>query len=244
MENSNEQLNKKIKESYDAIKNKYMGINIDESLKKDLNGIRFEIEKNQDKINELKIKLREIQIEKTNSILQIEKKPEIEEEIEKLKGEKEELLALEREILLARDTLEESYSEMKKNLTPKFTKNLSKVAENISGGKYKNVKFSDEQGLIAEMENGEYKKVERLSMGTILQMYLSLRLSMAEEITEEKLPIFLDEAFAYYDDERLENILKYLSCEYGDRQVILFTCSNREKEILDKNKIQYNYVEI
>ncbi len=75
-------------------------------------------------------------------------------------------------------------------------------------------------------------------------MYLSLRLSIADTITEEKLPIILDEAFAYYDDERLENILQYLAEEYKDRQIILFTCSKREKEILDKNNIEYNYIEI
>ena len=116
--------------------------------------------------------------------------------------------------------------------------------DKLSGGKYKNVKFSDEEGLLVELESGEYKKAERLSTGTIFQMYLSLRLSIADSITEEKLPIILDEAFAYYDDERLENMLQYLSKEYADRQIIIFTCSKREKEILEKNGIQYNYIEI
>ena len=31
-----------------------------------------------------------------------------------------------------------------------------------------------------------------------------------KEISEETMPIILDEAFAYYDEKRLENILKYL----------------------------------
>ena len=33
---------------------------------------------------------------------------------------------------------------------------------------------------------------------------------MAKELCKESMPIILDEAFAYYDEERLENILKYL----------------------------------
>ena len=56
-----------------------------------------------------------------------------------------------------------------------------------------------------------YIPVSKLSIGTIDQLYLSLRLSMAEELSKESLPIILDEAFAYYDEERLENILEYIN---------------------------------
>ena len=74
-------------------------------------------------------------------------------------------------------------------------------------------------------------------------MYLALRLSALEEITKEKIPILLDEAFCYYDEKRLENILKILYNNY-DNQIIIFTCTKREKEILDKMKVKYNYTEI
>ena len=75
-------------------------------------------------------------------------------------------------------------------------------------------------------------------------MYLSLRLSALKEISEEKMPIILDEAFAYFDNERLRNILKYISQEYSDYQILIFTCSNREKENLDSLNIPYNFCEI
>jgi len=55
---------------------------------------------------------------------------------------------------------------------------------------------------------------------------------MLKELTTETMPIILDESFAYYDEERLENILKYLDTEFTDSQIIIFTCTNREKEIL------------
>ena len=74
--------------------------------------------------------------------------------------------------------------------------------------------------------------------------YLSLRISMIEEISKEKMPIILDEAFAYFDDERLENILKYLTQKYKQHQLIIFTCTNREKNILDKLNCIYNSVEL
>ena len=244
IDNRKSYLNKKIFENEKELKNKYIGIYLDDEFLKNLSEIKIELEKQEKKNNELKVDLKGLQIERKNSISKLEQLPEIEEEIKNLKEQKEELNSLAISIQVARDGLEEAYTEMKKSLVPKFTEKLSQTVDKVSGGKYKNVKFSDEEGLLVELESGEYKKAERLSTGTIFQMYLSLRLSIADSITEEKLPIILDEAFAYYDDERLENMLQYLSKEYADRQIIIFTCSKREKEILEKNGIQYNYIEI
>ena len=96
--------------------------------------------------------------------------------------------------------------------------------------------------MIIEIENGNYILAKNLSIGTIDQLYLSLRIGAGMEISEEKLPIILDEAFAYWDQARLENILKYLNEEFKDRQIILFTCTNREKEALQKLGIEFNRV--
>ena len=103
---------------------------------------------------------------------------------------------------------------------------------------------ANKDNFIVELENGNYMPAERLSTGTIDQLYLSLRLAMLDEISNEKVPIILDESFAYYDDERLKNILNYLVNEFNDRQIIIFTCSHREKDILTKENINYNFVTI
>ena len=86
--------------------------------------------------------------------------------------------------------------------------------------------------------------VENLSMGTIDQMYLALRISSISEVAEEKVPIILDEAFAYYDDTRLKNILKYINDEYSENQIIIFTCGNREEMALESENIEFNKIEI
>ena len=56
------------------------------------------------------------------------------------------------------------------------------------------------------------------------------------------IPLILDESFAYYDDERLENIFKCL--KKLNKQIIILTCTNREKQLLRKLNIKYHYVEI
>lgn len=70
-------------------------------------------------------------------------------------------------------------------------------------------------------------------------MYIALRFGAIKELSNENMPIILDEAFAYYDEERLNNILKYLSEEFKDNQIIIFTCTDREKEILERQNIPY-----
>ena len=124
---------------------------------------------------------------------------------------------------------------------------ITEASENISkitNGKYNNILFNDEQGLIVELPNGNYVSADRLSIGTIDQIYLSLRLASIDEISNEKLPIILDEAFAYFDDIRLENIMLFLSKEFKDRQIIIFTCTTRELRILQNNNIEFNFIEL
>ncbi len=58
------------------------------------------------------------------------------------------------------------------------------------------------------------------------------------------MPIILDETFAYWDEIRLQNILKIMAQEYSNRQIILFTCTKREKEILTNLGLQYNVIEL
>ena len=71
-------------------------------------------------------------------------------------------------------------------------------------------------------------------------MYVSLRLSALDEISSEKMPIILDESFAYFDNERLKNMLVYLNENYKNNQIIIFTCSDREEEILKNLDINYS----
>ena len=168
----------------------------------------------------------------------------LKEEYENLQEELEELKQKNESINLTKELLTKAYNNMKNNITPKFTENLSKNISKISGGKYNKVAINDEQGLIVENTYGEYIPADRLSIGTIDQLYLSLRLSMIDEMSQEKMPIILDEAFAYYDDSRLENILRFLTEQLKEHQLIILTCTKREQKILDNLTISYNIVEL
>ena len=201
-----------------------------------------EINSLQSKINEKTLKLHTTEIDYNNINPKLEKLINIEEELESLLNDRKDLKQKSYEIKKAIETLEMAYKKMKEEITPKFTEKLSDTIKNVSNNKYNKVKINISGEIIVEDSNGNYINAENLSLGTIDQLYLALRLASIEEITEETMPIILDEAFAYYDNERLKNILEYMSKEYKNRQIIIFTCTNREKSILNSLEINYNLV--
>lgn len=226
-------------EKQDILKELGTNINIEEK-----NKIEKELENSNKNIVEYKLELNSLKYEENEINNKLEDFISKEEEYESLQEQLSELEEKNKYILATKDLLEKAYEKMKNNVTPKFTQNLSNIACNISNGKYKKVIFNEEKGLVVELENGEYISANRLSSGTIDELYLSLRLSMLDEISNEKMPIILDEAFAYFDDERLKNSLIFLAEKSAEHQIIILTCSNRERQILDSINIKYNLVEL
>ena len=238
--------NLKNKLEIEKIKNKYKNIFSEKEIIEIINyeNPENEIDEIEKNINNDQIKIETINIELKNIEDKFERYSAIEEEKENLLEEKENIEALERSMQIAKDTLTSAYEEMKNNINPQFVKQLSINISKITNDKYKNIIFNDKDGLIIELENGQYISADRLSIGTIEQIYLALRFAILMEITDEKIPVFLDEAFAFYDTDRLKDTLKYFNSECKDRQIIIFTCTRREKEILENLGIDYNYVEL
>ena len=238
--------NLKNKLEIEKIKNKYKNIFSEKEIIEIINyeNPENEIDEIEKNINNDQIKIETINIELKNIEDKFERYSAIEEEKENLLEEKENIESLERSMQIAKDTLTSAYEEMKNNINPQFVKQLSINISKITNDKYKNIIFNDKDGLIIELENGQYISADRLSVGTIEQIYLALRFAILMEITDEKIPVFLDEAFAFYDTDRLKDTLKYFNSEFKDRQIIIFTCTRREKEILESLGINYNYVEL
>ena len=209
---------------------------------KTLEQIQFKIQLLQEKISNTKVDLHRFELDKSNIEPQLDKLANIEEEIELQKEKKQQLEKLNMSFELAKTILTKCYENMKETVTPKFTQNLSQNIADITNNKYKNVNFNEQSGLVVETEKGDYVSASHLSVGTIEQLYLSLRLSMIKDLSSETLPIILDEAFAYFDDERLTNFLETISKKYKENQILIFTCTDREQQILKDLGGDYNLV--
>ena len=253
LEKNNEKITEEIEQDNKAIKEesnknkqqiieKYKDKNINDLLY--INDYQNYISKIEETINNNRIRIKGLEIEYDTIVPQLDEMVVLEEKREADKEKLEELREKESIINIAIENLMDAYEEMKTTITPKFTKNLSESIQKISSNKYNKVTINDENGMIIENNRGEYVEAIKLSTGTIDQLYLALRLSMIDELSKENLPIILDESFAYSDNNRLKNMLQYLTSDLNNHQTIIFTCTDREQKMLEAMNIPYNVVEL
>ena len=217
---------------------------MEDALSMDIYEIERNIDQKENRINTIRFKIQNLENDTKHVNEKIENLAKIEESLQSAEEEKTELLSLAKSYNIAKECMEKAYEQMKNNISPRFTQNLCDIISKVSNGRYKNVVLTDDEGLNVEIQNGSYVPAYRLSTGTIDQMYLSLRLSALNEISGESLPIILDEAFAYFDDERLANVIRYFKANFESSQIILFTCSKREIDILEKLNVEYNVINL
>lgn len=217
---------------------------MEDALSMDIYEIERNIDQKENRINTIRFKIQNLENDTKHVNEKIENLANIEESLQSAEEEKTELLSLAKSYNIAKECMEKAYEQMKNNISPRFTQNLCDIISKVSNGRYKNVVLTDDEGLNVEIQNGSYVPAYRLSTGTIDQMYLSLRLSALNEISGESLPIILDEAFAYFDDERLANVIRYFKANFESSQIILFTCSKREIDILEKLNVEYNVINL
>ncbi len=132
---------------------------------------------------------------------------------------------------IAEETLQGTAKEAGNSGTDTMKKKASEIFARITEGRYSRIEFERGQHIFV-WDGVRRIPAERLSRGTIEQIYLSVRLAAADMLLEEDVPLIFDDAFAFYDDKRLESALKWLSGQ--GKQVIIFTCQNREEEIVEK----------
>ena len=205
--------------------------------------ITEEIERKSNNIYEADVNMRLLKQDIENSNQKIEQLIQLEEQLDYLFSEKKKLEDLNDIYNMTKKCIEEAYLNIKKSVSPKYKNNISAILNEVSKGKYSRVEINDDK-IMVETEYGEMVPINMLSTGTIDQIFLSLRLSMLDEITSEKIPVFFDETFAFFDDDRLESIINYLREYHKDRQICIFTCSKREINILENLGMEYNLIKL
>ena len=101
----------------------------------------------------------------------------------------------------------------------------------LTGGRYTSVLFNKDMKFKVRAENEAVQRdAGYLSDGTLDQLYLAARLAVSELVlqNDEPCPIILDDALANFDDERAKYALELLSEIALYRQIIFFTCRERE----------------
>ncbi len=144
-------------------------------------------------------------------------------------------------INLAMDKIKELSQTIQGSFGKTINQDLSNVVKQLTNGKYSRVYVDDKMNIFVEYDRNKIP-IQKLSTGTAHQLYFALRMVFARQLfPKSKLPLILDETFVYYDNERLEEVLKILP---KDQQIILFTCQDRERMLCDKLGIAYHYIKL
>ncbi len=194
----------------------------------------YELNRASEDLNSTLLQIKEYEImlkEHSNQGLELQG---IEEEMDELRIKKNTLEDINISLKLALQVLTEASDEMQKDFAPELNSKMSGIIKRISSGRYTDLRADSSLALKAiSPDTGAVVNAALLSGGTIDQMYLAMRISMADLIAgqNESLPLIMDEVFSQYDDVRTCETFEFLRELAENRQVIFFTCKSREIEI-------------
>ena len=136
--------------------------------------------------------------------------------------------------ILAMETLDSANSEMQSRFAPDLAKRTGEIFSRMTGGNYDGVRLLQDLSMeVRPAKSAVSRSQLSLSSGTGEQLYLALRLAMCEKLLGESAPMVLDDALVFFDENRMAQALQLLQEEGKRRQILLFTCQNREQAWLN-----------
>ena len=138
-------------------------------------------------------------------------------------------------IALAMEALQHANTALQSRFSPALSRRAGELFSRLTDGKYESVlldrTFSAQAGEAGESISHD---AQLLSLGTLDQLYLAVRLAICESVLTEgdPPPIVLDDALVRFDDARCRAALDLLLEESKSRQILLFTCQHRESAYL------------
>lgn len=156
------------------------------------------------------------------------------EELAKVEARIEELETYYSAAVLAQELLIKAKQELQRRFAPRISQRAQEIFAALTGGRYQRIALAEDLSVSTAAEGEDIMRgCLWRSDGTADQMYLALRLAVAEELTPHA-PLILDDAFVRFDDGRLKEALNILNQTGEDKQVILFTCQSRERNIMEE----------
>lgn len=147
---------------------------------------------------------------------------DVERDLESVRREHDRLRLLEGLVRVADQRFRETHQ-------PDVIARANSYLQQITGGRYQRIFVDEKNGEADILASGATQARpldSSVSQGTRDQVYLSLRLALADHLDAgmERLPIFLDEVFVTWDEDRRARTYDILAELSKQRQVFLFTC--------------------
>ena len=149
---------------------------------------------------------------------------QVEEELERRRQEYQ-------AISIAMETLQQANAQLQQRFSPQLNRAAGALLSRLTGGKYHALSLDKELEASASGEQDVLPhSALYLSKGTVDQIYLAVRLAVCDLCLPDA-PLVLDEALAAFDDVRAKRALELLQELAQQRQILLFSCHTREKNL-------------
>ncbi len=152
----------------------------------------------------------------------------------RLAGLQEEYDALQ----LAIETMAEADSELQSRFSPALSHRAAEHFHFLTDGRYDAIEVARDLTARAQPSGDAVsRRADSLSAGAVDQLYLALRLAVCELAlpAEEPCPMILDDALVNFDEQRLARALERIRTIAGQRQVLLFSCHEREARYFEND---------
>ncbi len=133
--------------------------------------------------------------------------------------------------------LEESLAQLRAELLPGISKEASAFLSTATGGKYTRLTAKDDFTVTVQNAEGVELPVTCLSVGMAEVAYMAVRFALSDRIFgQKKMPLILDESFAYLDDLRQAAAFMAIAerAKEEKNQVFFFTCRKRESALFER----------
>ncbi|SDI74621.1 ATP-binding protein [Alteribacillus bidgolensis] len=136
----------------------------------------------------------------------------------------------------SKQLIEQAKAVYEKERQPQVIQKASSYFSYITREKYERLFApAGEEKFIVEDSSGLRFSPEELSRGTAEQLYLCLRLALAEAYSQaEVVPLIMDDPFVNFDQVRQQSAFSLLHKAAANRQVIYFTCQIPSSRVLSE----------
>jgi len=133
---------------------------------------------------------------------------------------------------MALTVLGKSNEALQNRFSPQLTALSAKYLGRLTDGAYSRLMLDRNLGAsLYPAQAPASREAAYFSGGTKDQLYFAVRLAVSQLLAPGT-PLILDDALVRFDDDRLKKAMQVLLDEAKERQVLVFTCQNRENAAL------------
>jgi uncharacterized protein YhaN len=140
---------------------------------------------------------------------------------------------LDRILTLTKTYLTRAQERVHRDIAPRLAGALRRDLAVVTSHRYTDA-VVDPASLVVQVRGagGRLRDADRLSLGTAEQVYLLLRVALAEQLVKsgESCPLLLDDVTVHADRDRAEQMMRLLLGVAGRHQVVLFTQQDQVRE--------------